>query len=88
MSYCLVPNAKDKAKNKTERYKKKKKGQKANGCHFCSQSPACCLLSKIYIYIYIYLEWVKIGQHGKRALNVFGVMVSELFSQDKHGYCW
>lgn len=51
--YCLVPNAKDKAKKSYQ--EKKKIAKKTSGCHFSSQNPSLVSVSKkkhknIYIF--------------------------------------
>lgn len=86
--YCLVPNAKDKAKKKKaikrRRKNRKKKTNNYNnndGCHFGWQKPSLVSWTKKKVFI-----WV--NQHGKRALNVHGVMVSEQFRKDGSGFWW
>ncbi len=45
-SYCLVPNAKDKAKKSYQEGEKKKTAKKTSGCHFCSQNPSLASMTE------------------------------------------
>lgn len=83
-----MPRIKQKKKKK-ELSRGKKTSKKDKWLTFLfSKNPAWCQWVKKKKNIYIYLEWDMVYQHGKRALNVFGVMVSKQFCQDRLGYYW